>query len=224
MVYWLDFVTFSPPGFYGKDVAIDVVSLVVVLLIGWFSFKNFLLDRKNSKQLLLSSAFLVLAASFAVKIATNVFTHVEGAYQYHFWLAAGFLAQLFLMLFGYYVLYALTSKDAYITMNYVIMAYFILAMTYFARFNYHWFYLTAVIFLIAATRRYFIAYRKNKYKNTLLLAKSFALIALSQVLFIFTFTYRWVYMTAEIIQLLGYCLLAYIFFQVLKNARKKNKD
>jgi len=224
MVYWLDFVTFSPPGFYGKDVAIDVVSALVVLLIGWFGFKNFLLDKRNHKQLLLAGAFLTLAASFIVKIATNVFTHNDALQEYHMYFALGFLAHLFFMLFGYYILYALTSKDTYLTMNYVIMAYFIMILTYFARFNYHWFHATEVIFLIAATRRYFITYLKYKYRNTLFLAISFSIIALSQIFFTFTYAQRWVYVAAESIQLVGYCFLAYTFFQVLKNARKKNKN
>ncbi|MBN1792158.1 hypothetical protein JW826_00525 [Candidatus Woesearchaeota archaeon] len=221
MVYWLDFVTLSPPGFYGKDIAIDVVSALVVLLIGFFCFKNFLLDKRSKKQLLLSSAFLVLAASFLVKIATNVLTHSESAPTlYHQYLAAGFLAHLFLTLFGFYILYALTSKDD-LTMNYVIMAYFILILAYFARFNYHWFHVTAVIFLLASTRRYVLAYKEHKYKNTKLLAISFSIITLSQVFFTFTYTDRWVYVAAEAIQLLGYCFLLYTFIMVLKNARKK---
>ncbi|MBN2142681.1 hypothetical protein JW711_05110 [Candidatus Woesearchaeota archaeon] len=221
MVYWLDFVNLSPPGFYGKDVAIDIISALVVLSIGFFSFKNFMLDTKNKKQLLLSSAFLMLAASFIVKIATNILTHTETASElYHLYLAGGFLAHLFLTLFGFYILYALTSKDD-LTMNYVIMAYFILILTYFARFNYHWFYITAVIFLLAATRRYILSYRKFRYKNTKLLAISFGIITLSQIFFIFTYADRWVYVAGEAIQLIGYCFLLYTFAMVLKNARKK---
>ena len=223
MVYWMDFVNFSQPWFYGKDIVIDLISLAVVLITGWFCLRNYMIDRRNSKQLLLAAAFLLLSGSLLIKVITNVLTHAENAFQYHAISAIGFLAHLSLMLFGFYVLYALTSRDN-LTMNYVIMAYFILIMTYFARFNYHWFHVTAVIFLGATTRRYFLSYTENKYRNTLLLAASFAIITLSQVFFTFTHTERWVYIAAELIQLAGYMCLAYTLLQVLENAGKKNKN
>jgi hypothetical protein len=77
MVYWLDFV-YSPPWFYGKDIAIDVLSAIVVLLIGVFSFRNFSLDKKNKKHFFLGAAFVLLGFSFIIKVLTNVLSHAEG--------------------------------------------------------------------------------------------------------------------------------------------------
>lgn len=234
MVYWLDFV-YSPPGFYGKDIAIDIISAVVVLLIGLFAFRNFLLDKKNYRHLLLSSAFVVLGGSFLVKIITNIMSHHQVGLsryltgliiptlipKYSLLPAAGFLIYATLTLFGFYLLYALTSEKDIFRFDYLIIAYFIIIFTYFTRFNYSLFYLTAVLFLLAITRRYYLSYKKSQYKNTLLLCLSFAVITISQLVFIFTTSNHALYVAAELIQLIGYLLLLYTFVMVLKNAKKK---
>jgi len=234
MVYWSDFV-YSPPGFYGKDIVIDVLSAVVVLLIGIYSFRNFLLDKENKKHLFLSAAFMLLGLSFIVKIMTNVMTHYEGltgkqwfisimgaqlTETYSVLTAIGFLLYATLTLFGFYLAYALSSKDR-LSMNYVIIAYFILVTTYFTRFNYFLIYLTAFVFIISLTRRYLVSYLETKYRNTLMLMISFALISISQLVFIFTISNHALYVAAEIIQLVGYLFLLYTFIMVLRNARKK---
>jgi hypothetical protein len=234
MVYWLDFV-FSPPGFYGKDIAIDLISALVVLIIGIFAFRNFRMDRKNYRHLLLSTAFVILGGSFVLKTLTNILSHHEVGIsrilsglliphiipRYSLLPALGFLIYASMTLFGFYILYTLTSEKKIISTDYLIIAYFIVISTYFARFNYSLFYITALLFLIAITRRYLVAYRDKRYKNTLLLSISFCVIALSQLVFIFTSSsYAW-YVIAEVIQLVGYLLLLYTFMMVLRNAKKK---
>jgi len=234
MVYWLEFV-YSPPGFYGKDIAIDVLSAIVVLLIGIFSFRNFSLDRKNKKHFFLGTAFVMLGLSFIVKILTNILTKDVDWLSGEFWMplfgpdavrsftmipAIGFLLYALLTLFGFYIIYALLSKDE-LSMNYVIIAYFIIITTYFTRFTYFITFITAFIFLLAISRRYFIQYSKNNYKNTLFLGISFSIITLSQFVFTFTSSNPTLYAVAEIIQLIGYLLLLYTFTMVLRNAKKK---
>jgi len=233
MVYWYDFV-YSPPGFYGKDITIDVISAVVLLIIGIFAFRNFLLDKKNKRHLILSAAFVLLGGSFIVKTLANIISHSPALHTQNLTIsllgvqilrpytvipAFGFLLYSLLTLFGFYILYALTSKDE-LSMNYVIIAYFILISTYFTRFNYHLLYLTAFLFVLATTRRYFLAYKKNKYKNTLLLGISFAVITLSQFMFMLTGQSYLLYIIAELVQLIGYLFLLYTFILVLRNARK----
>jgi hypothetical protein len=232
MVYWLDFV-YSPPWFYGKDIAIDVLSGLVVLLIGIFSFRNFLLDKKNYRHLLFSAAFVLLGGSFFVKTLTNILSHHQVGLSnylsgliipniipnYSLLPALGFLIYASMTLFGFYILYALTSKEI-LTTDYVIIAYLIVISTYFARFNYHLLYVTGLLFLVAMTRRYFIIYRAKGYRNTFFLSLSFGIITLSQLVFIFTYSSQTLYAIAELIQLIGYLFLLYTFVMVLRNAKK----
>jgi len=233
MVYWLDFV-YSPPWFYGKDIAIDILSAVVVLLIGLFSFRNFSLERKNKRHFFLGAAFVMLGLSFIVKILTNILTRDTSWLGRQFWMsifgreivrsytlipAIGFFLFALLTLFGFYLIYALSSKDE-LSMNYVIIAYFILVSTYFTRFTYFVVYLTAFIFLLAISRRYFLQYKKNNYKNTLFLCISFGIITISQFVFIFTSSNPALYVLAELMQFIGYLFLLYTFVMVLRNAKK----
>ncbi|MBU1199409.1 MAG: hypothetical protein KKF46_03610 [Nanoarchaeota archaeon] len=234
MVYWLDFV-YSPPWFYGKDIAIDIIGLIIVLLIGFFSFRNFALDKKNKRHFILGGAFVLLGLSFIAKILTNLFTHMH-AWKFKPFLinilgkeivassgllsAFGFFLFALLTLFGFYIIYALSSKDE-LSMNYVIIAYFIIVLTYFTRFTYFILYVTAFVFLLAISRRYFLSYKKNRYKNTLWLCLSFSVITLSQFVFIFTSSNPTLYVLAEIIQLIGYLFLLVTFLMVLRNAKKK---
>nr|MCK4929586.1 hypothetical protein [Nanoarchaeota archaeon] len=234
MVYWLDFV-YSPPWFYGKDIAIDIISAVVVLLIGVFSFRNFLLDKKNYRHLFLSLAFVILGGSFILKTLTNILSHHQYGIskyltgflipniipKYSLLPALGFLIYASMTLFGFYILYALTSNKGIISTDYLIIAYFIIISTYFARFNYFLFYATSFLFLIAITRRYFLSYKKTKYRNTFYLGTSFGVITLSQLVFIFTSSNHTLYVLAELIQLIGYLFLLYTFVMVLRNAKKK---
>jgi hypothetical protein len=205
----------------------------VVLLIGLFSLRNFLLDRKNYRHLLLSAAFFLLGGSFLVKVLTNIMTHhtVGVSYylsgliipniipSYSLLPALGFLVYASMTLFGFYILYALTSKEI-LTTDYVIIAYLIIIATYFARFNYHLLYVTGLLFLVAMTRRYYLTYKNKGYKNTLFLTISFGIITISQLVFIFTYSSEMLYAIAELIQLLGYLFLLYTFMMVLRNAKK----
>lgn len=237
MVYWYEFV-YSPVGFYGKDVVIDAISALVALLIGFFAFKNYLLDKKaNKKHLFFSAGFGLLTLSFLMKILTNVVTHREDVMSGRFFLrflgieiiqpigwfsALGFLTYAILTLFGFYLIFYLTSKETKLTMNTIIILYLLVVTTYFTRVDYVFFFLTAFLFTFAVARRYFISYKQNKVKNTLLLGYSFSIISLSQLVFAFASTNRFLYILAEIIQLVGYLLLLYIFISVLHYARKKN--
>jgi hypothetical protein len=235
MVYWYDFVS-SPPGFFGKDIAIDAASSIVSLMISYFSFKYFLLDKKNKKQLLATLGFFLLGISFIAKIMTtlvlnDLFTYplhfvlfgIDFGLSYHVFSAMGFLTHAFMTLLGFYLLYALTSKEK-LSMNYIMIGYLLFISTYFSRFNYAVFYLTALMFVASLSRRYYLSYKENKYRNTMLLSISFGVISLSQILFIFTILKsRELYVAAEILQLVGYLGLLYTFLMVLKNARQTNK-
>jgi hypothetical protein len=237
MVYWTEFV-YSPPGFYGKDITIDIVSAIVLLLICAFSLRNYFLDKSNKRPLILSGALFLLGASFILKTITNILSHnaalhtqdilisflgIDIVRPYTFIPAFGFLLYALMTLFGFYIMYALTSKDE-LTMNYIIIAYLIIISTYFTRFNYHIFYLTTLLFVFATARRYFFAYKKNKYANTMRLCISFSIITLSQLVFIFTGQNQLLYVIAELLQLLGYLFLLYTFGWVLKNAGKTKQD
>ena len=57
-------IIYSPHWFYGKDIVIDVISILVLSLIGVFSIKYYRISKKNKNYILQTSSFFVLASSF----------------------------------------------------------------------------------------------------------------------------------------------------------------
>lgn len=229
-------IIFSPAWFYGKDIAIDAISLFVVALISVFSFKYYKI-RKNKNYIYFGLAFALLSISFLFKILTNFTIYYsvwETKYIGLFTLTyqtvkesntlffVGFLLYRLLTLLGLYMLYSTYIEQT--KANMFIVAYLILVSTYFSESSYYVFHTTALIFLILITINYSKTYRKNRIPATKLLASSFAIIALSQIFFIFVTLGTRYYVIAEIIQLIGYTLLLAAFLMVLRHGKEKNKD
>ena len=108
----------------------------------------------------------------------------------------------------------------FIIHEFILFIYFILAITYFSISQYFLFHLTSLFLLFFITYAYFKNYFKNKKKNSQFLAISFAIIGLSQLIFIFIPFHSMVYVIAELIQLGGYILLLLSFLGVIKNIKK----
>jgi hypothetical protein len=225
---------FSPKWFYGKDIVIDIVSIFVLILIAYFSFKYYHLSYKNKKYLLLSSSFFVMGLSFLFKIVTNFTLYYSTIHTQQLGLfvltykvfhssdilfSIGFLIHRILMLIGLFILYLVYSKTNKVDI--LIFTYFIFILTYFSRSEFYVFHLTSLLFLIIITYQYWQNYKKVKHSNNLWLFYSFILIIVSQLIFVFMGFNHTFYAIAEIIQLLGYISLLITFIKVLKDGKKK---
>ena len=62
---------YSPVWFRGADILIDAFSMIVILLIAFFSIKCYRISRKNRNYVYLAASFIMIAASFLFKILTN---------------------------------------------------------------------------------------------------------------------------------------------------------
>ena len=62
---------YSPQWFRGTDIIIDLFSIVVILLIAFFSLKCYMLNKKNKNYIFLVVSFFMIALSFFFKILTN---------------------------------------------------------------------------------------------------------------------------------------------------------
>jgi hypothetical protein len=63
-------IVYSPKWFYGKDIAIDIIGIVILFLIAFFSLKYYRLS-KNKNYLFLSASFFMISLSYFFKIITN---------------------------------------------------------------------------------------------------------------------------------------------------------
>jgi hypothetical protein len=227
---------FSPVWFYGRDIIIDIVSVVVLAFIIFFSIKSYKIT-KNKNYLYLCGSFFLLLLSFLFKILMNFTIYNEIVDTRHVGFAtltseriissdnlyfAGFLLYRIFTLVGLYLLYSIYHKKDLLDMLYVFLL--IVLSMYYSHSSYYIFHILTFILLFLITTQYFKNYKENKHKNTKLLAFSFLIIMLSQIISIFIEVELLLYVIAEFIQLLGYCLLLLTFIMVLRYGKKKIQD
>ncbi|PIZ50747.1 hypothetical protein COY27_06045 [Candidatus Woesearchaeota archaeon CG_4_10_14_0_2_um_filter_33_13] len=229
---------YSPPWFYGIDIVIDVVSVVVLFLIAYYTRQYYKLNRKNKNYLLFSGGALLLMISFLFKITTNfVIYNVEWhtkqigfitiAYQtieqiaiFSIW---GTLLFRFLTLLGFYLLFLVYYKNQGSPLP-LFTIYFLILITYFTSSAHYIFHLTTLLFILSILYKLRINSKNNKEISAKVIYKAFMIIALSQLIFIFLLITRQFYVLAELIQLLGYGLLLTGFIMVKHYGKKKNKN
>ncbi len=225
---------YNPHWFYGKDIIIDIVSIFVLFLIAFFSIKFYKLNKRNKNYLFLALSFIFIGCSFIFKIITNftIYYHVletrrigfmtftyNAVNSSHILFFVGFLMYRLLMLFGLYMLYSIYLKQQ--KSNIFLISYLIIISTYFSSSAYYLFHITSLFFLVIITYRYLKNYKKNRDSTTKLLAYSFGMITLSQVVFVFVAINTFLYVIAELIQLASYISLLITFIMVLRHGKKK---
>ena len=203
-------------------------------MIGIFAAKYYKIDKKNKNYLLLAISFFTLAASFIFKILTNFtiyYREIEtknigfATLTYHtiestnILFFVGFMLYHILTLLGLYLLYSIYTKQT--KSNMLLIIFLIIISTYFSQSAYYIFHLTSLIFLVLITMQYWSIYKKNKLISSKILTFSFALIALSQIIFMFVKLNLFLYVISEIIQLVGYILLLIAFIMVFKHGKKR---
>jgi hypothetical protein len=225
---------YSPKWFYGKDILIDIISIIVLFSIAFFSIKYYQINKTKKNYLYLALSFILLAISFICKIATNftVYYHVLETRQIGFvsftyqtmrstdtLFFFGFLLYRICTLMGFYILYSIYQKQP--SSNIFIILYMILVMTYFSQSAYFIFHITSLILLLFITHTYYRNNQKVKHYTSKLTFLSFALITLSHLISIFVKVNLLFYVIAELIQLCGYIMLLFAFIMVLRYAKKK---
>ncbi len=228
--------TYCPKWFYGRDIIIDIVSMVVLLLIVIFSVSSYRIG-KNKKYQWLSFAFSLLFLSFLFKILMNftVYNHIiettrigYAVFTYERIISAdnlyfiGHLLYRILTILGLYALYAVYTKPNGPT--FALTSILVAVAIFFSNsYNYVFYSLCFVILAMIAT-----FYIKNNYNKrnpkTKLLAASFVIICLSQLVAIFINMNRDLYVVSELMQLLGYLGLLLTYVMVLRDGKKKIKD
>jgi len=218
-------ILFSPQWFYGKDIVIDIFSIIVLTLIAIFSLKYYKINKKQN-HLWFAISFATLAIAFLFKILTNFTIYYkiintetlgiltlsyETIHASDILFTIGFLFYIFLSLTSLFILYEIYQKK-HSKQNIIIILFFIATTTYFTTSKYFLFHLTSFFLLILITRNY---YKNNSSK---ILTTSFTIITISQLFFIFITINPIFYVTAEIIQFVGYILLLTTFIGVIKNA------
>jgi len=228
-------ILFSPRWFYGKDIMIDAVSVIVLAFISYITFRYYKINKNKKQHLSFSIATGLLALSFIFKIITNFTLYTFELHTKNFGLLTftyqtveasntlflvGTLLYRFLTLIGFYLLFSTYYNEKQKPV-FLIMSYFIFVATYFASQAYYVFHLSAFLFLLFIVKKYFDNYKKTRDKPAKLIFASFIIILISHAIFIFVELEHLLYVVAEITQLLGYTMLLISFITVLRYGKKK---
>ena len=226
-------VVYTPRWFYGKDIAIDVVSILVLALIALFSLRCAKLDRQNKNYLWLAASFGLLALSFVFKILMNFtlyFYEQETAMVGKITVVynvleptttlflIGFIVYHLLGLLGLYALFSIYHKQSRSTV--ILVLYLLATIVFFSHVTHYLFHLTSLILLALLAFHYAQYAKKSKTLTTKMLTASFLIIGLSQPFFVFMGVRPDLYVIAECIQLVGYLLLLFTFLKVLYGKKK----
>jgi hypothetical protein len=223
--------------FYGKDIIIDVISVLVLLFILIYSARYYALNKKEKKYALLIASFSTLTISFLAKILSHFIIYyrdtgvkqmgvitvtyqtISQSYALIFW---GLLAYRILSIIGLYLFYLIyTEKTS--KLNLFITAYLLVLSGYLGHIEYALYHITFSLVLLAVILRLSARYKEKNYHTTKLLIYGFSMILLSQICFILTLYYLQSYMAGEIIQLAGYSLVLLSFLKVTRFGPKKKR-
>ena len=225
---------YSPSWFFGKDLLIDIISLVVLLLISSFAVRCYRLN-KNRNYLNFSLSFSLLALSFLSKILTNFTIYYTSIMHHDFGpfiltyqallsskilILIGFIGYFFFGMAGLLSLLLVYKKDTSRAMVFLLV-YLVLIATYLSMIDYFFFHLTSLLLLVFITSTYLKNYEKNMSASSGLLAYAFLTITFSQLIFTFIGFCTLCYVFAEGVQLAGYLMLFGVFFRIIKNGKKK---
>ncbi|MGV8169641.1 MAG: hypothetical protein ACP5N3_06320 [Candidatus Nanoarchaeia archaeon] len=230
-------VTPGPQWFSGPDFIIDLFSVVILLMIGFFAWKFYSMNKENKKHLWLFLALGVLSLSFIFKIITYLILYkttfsvevfsVLGQLVYYlqpnnFYFSISFIVYALLTLLGFYLLYTVYEPKIPPSTS-ILMFYSLLVIALFTENAYFFLHLTAMILSVFITIALWKNYRKNHLDTTKALAFSFGIISFSRIFFILASFYSSMYVLGELIQLIGFMLLLITFITVLRHGKKKRK-
>lgn len=228
-------VIFTPKWFYGKDIIIDIVSIGILFLIAYFTFRFYLIS-KNKKYFFLTTSFSLIGMSFIFKIVTNftLYFPIEVTKRLGFitytvqalkatdtLFFIGYFLYRICTLIGLYLMVAIYKKQTRSSIFLVI--YLLILSTFFSQNKYYVFHVTALIMLSIISYELYQLGSSKKIQTSRYLAYSFMIITFSNLLFIYIQINPLLYVIAEFIQLLGYSLLLITFFKVLNHGKEKKQ-
>ncbi len=219
---------FGPTWFYGIDYIFDLVSVLVGLLISYFSYKTYRYASQK-KYLYFAASFFLVAMAFVAKILATIpvyskklsvetvglVTVTSQVIDKVKWInALGISIARLVMLFAFLilVLVSLKIKDKKVI---ALFVYFLVISTALVSASYIVFHVT--LFLMLGIL--FLSYRWNHLKvkslNSGMVMYSFLLLFVSQVFFIFAGLVKHFYVIGESVQLIGYLILLIAMIRML---------
>lgn len=223
----------TPDWFIGKDVIIEVFSLIVLIIFTVIAYRYYKLN-KNRNILYLGSGFGLIAIAQLATILTKLVLYYDiGPSQQigqaiitsqivnsvDLFYYAGFFFHRFLTLLGIYIIYRL-PRDRKSIGDYVLVLYFILISSFLSGEIFYLFHLTALFILILIIEKFFFVYKENRFLNTKILIVAFSLLALSQLIFVLS-TVDFLFVLGNIVELISYTIFLALIIRIWKYGKEK---
>lgn len=229
-------IVLTPDWFLGFDVLIEIFSFIVLAIFCALSIQNYRLNKGKKSFLFMGIGFGLIALAQLATIFTKTVLYYDFGITQQIGQAIisnnivssvdifyyiGFFFYRFLTLVGLYIIYRLHNKRTYLG-DTILFGYFILVSALLSTEIYYFFHLTAIAVLLLITRNYYSIYKENNFSNTRILLIAFSILALSQILFIFSSGA--LQATANIVELISYTLLLFLAIKIKKDGKKKKPD
>ena len=229
-------IVLTPDWFLGFDVLIEIFSFIVLAIFCILSIRNYRIDREKKNFLYVGLGFgLIALAQIATIITKTILYYDLGIDQQignaivssqivnsvDIFYQIGFFFYRFLTLAGLYIIYRIHNTKTYLG-DILVFGYFILLSILASTEIYYLFHLTALALLLLITRNYYGIYRENHFTNTAILVTAFGVLALSQLLFIFS--QEAIQASANLVELISYTMLLFLAIKLRKNGKKKKSD
>jgi len=216
-----------PVWFYSLDIFFMSVSILVCLIIAFFSQKVFKIT-KEKKYLWFGLAYFLIAGAFIMRILSILIIYMKSQIveESGYLTISNFgelgtinnIGYLFFrigMLLGFLTLMLVILK---IEDNRVInlLIYFVLITTIFSFQAFLVFYVTLALILFLIIHQLWLHYQTSRSKNAAMVITSFVLVLISQLIFLLLGFHNIIYAVGEVFQLAGFILFFIPYMLVLK--------
>ncbi|MBS3177044.1 hypothetical protein J4457_07480 [Candidatus Woesearchaeota archaeon] len=213
----------SPQWFLGVDSALEILFFLISIAIALFSFKIYCYTSKK-RYLFFNLAFVLMAFSFLARSLTNYL--VYGAIQKDISVAAklaavsnvydvGFLIHILLMLTAYMILIALSLNIRDVRTLALLFLLVVLATVISTNIYTIYYIVSAILLSFILTHFYYNAVTKSSLSAWGVFS-AFAVLLLSQGIFLFVQLNRYMYLLGHAFQALAYLILLVVFVMVLR--------
>jgi hypothetical protein len=231
-------IVFTPDWFLNFDVTVGIFGFIILMTFFFFSVKAYNISKKESVFYLGLGFFLIsLAEISAVLTKVVLFFDTETIQEIgkaivesnllntvDIFYYLGFFSYRLFTLLGLYIIYKLpTGRKKSDPADFALTLYLILMTAILSHSLYYFYHLTAFILLFLIIRDYTRIYYESKLSNTLILISAFSLLAISQLIFIFSLV-GVVYVLAQSLQVVGYMILLLLIVRIIQNGKKKKPN
>ena len=215
----------GPSWFWGIDVIFALVFTLVTLLITLMSNKAYKITE-DPKYKFFSLSFLLISLASLVFAVFNSILIFHLSDKVNLILSAfdfAFLIQVFLSLLAYMILIIIVFKIKDTKVVTLLLSLLLLFIIFSHQYTlkYH---LTSLVLLAFLAYQFYLNFQEKKSKNTRLVFTSFYLLACAEIFYIINiFTTEYLYVVGQLVQLLGFLVLFYMFMRVLHYGGEKRK-